>query len=43
MDVIKDIELIDRELDSAFYKGKASRLDILGETMDGQKIRLNVD
>ena len=41
-DIIRDIELIDRELDPAFYLDKASRLDILGETMDGQKINLEV-
>lgn len=41
-DIIKDIELIDREIDPAFYLDKASRLDILGETMDGQKINLEV-
>ena len=41
-DIIKDIELIDRDLDPVFYADKASRLDILGETMDGQKINLEV-
>lgn len=41
-DIIKDIELIDRELDPEFYADKASRLDILGETLDGQKINLEV-
>ena len=41
-DVIRDIELVDRELDPAFYADKASRLDILGETMDGKKINLEI-
>lgn len=41
-DVIKDIELIDRELDPSFYEDKSSRLDILGETMDGVKISIEI-
>lgn len=42
IDVIKDIELIDRELDPAFYEDKSSRLDILGETMEGVKINIEI-
>lgn len=41
-DIITDIELIDRELDPAFYADKASRVDILGETVDGQRINIEV-
>lgn len=41
-DIIKDIELIDRELDPVFYADKASRVDILGETADGQRINVEV-
>lgn len=42
IDIIKDIELIDRELDPEYYLDKSSRLDLLGETMDGVKIAIEV-
>lgn len=41
-DVIKDIELIDRELDPSYLKDKASRLDILGITVDNVKVNIEV-
>ena len=41
-DVIADIELIDREIDPQAYGDKESRLDILGRTIEGKVVNLEV-
>ena len=41
-DVIADIKLIDREIDPKAYGDKESRLDILGKTVDGITVNIEV-
>lgn len=41
-ELIEDIEFIDREMNADEYEGKESRLDILGRTISGTKVNIEM-